>query len=89
MLNNKKIVILGGGTNTYISNHLALSAPAYGTTAKTLANKFRRHEENKMEVDLYLTKMASSDSMLGIVLNMREMSSERKSHRGWLWGSGC
>ena len=56
MLNNKKIVILGGGTNTYISNHLALSAPAYGTTAKTLANKFRRHEENKMEVDLYLTK---------------------------------
>lgn len=61
--NNKKIVILGGGTNTYISNHLALSAPAYGTTAKTLANKFRRHEENKMEVDLYLTKMASSDSI--------------------------
>ena len=63
MLNNKKIIILGGGTNTYISNHLALSAPAYGTTAKTLANKFRRHEENKMEVDLYLTKMASSDSI--------------------------
>lgn len=63
MLNNKKIVILGGGTNTYISNHLALSAPAYGTTAKILANKFRRHEENKMEVDLYLTKMASSDSI--------------------------
>lgn len=59
----KKIAILGGGTNTYISNHLALSAPAYGTTAKTLANKFRRHEENKMEVDLYLTKMASSDSI--------------------------
>lgn len=63
MLNNKKIAILGGGTNTYISNHLALSAPAYGTTAKTLANKFRRHEENKMEVDLYLTKIASSDSI--------------------------
>lgn len=59
----KKLYILGGGTNTYISNHLALSAPAYGTTAKTLANKFRRHEENKMEVDLYLTKMASSDSI--------------------------
>ena len=28
----KKIAILGGGTNTYISNHLALSAPAYNTT---------------------------------------------------------
>lgn len=60
---SRRIAVLGGGTNTYISNHLALSAPAYGTTAKTLANKFRRHEENKMEVDLYLTKMASSDSI--------------------------
>lgn len=54
----RKVVILGGGTNTYISNHLALSAPAYGTTAKTLENKFREHSENKMQVDLYLTKMA-------------------------------
>ena len=58
MLNNKKIAILGGGTNTYISNHLALSAPAYGTTARILANKFKEHPENKMDVELILTKMA-------------------------------
>lgn len=58
--NNKKIVILGGGTNTYISNHLALSAPAYGTTAIELAKKFKIHSENKMDVQLILTKMASS-----------------------------
>ena len=55
---NKRIAIIGGGTNTYISNHLALSAPAYGSTAKRLANKFKAHSENEMQVDLYLTKMA-------------------------------
>ena len=55
---NKRIAIIGGGTNTYISNHLALSAPAYGSTAKKLANKFRANSENEMQVDLYLTKMA-------------------------------
>lgn len=55
---NKRIAIIGGGTNTYISNHLALSAPAYGSTAKKLANKFRANSENQMQVDLYLTKMA-------------------------------
>lgn len=59
--NNKKIVILGGGTNTYVSNHLALSAPAYGSTAITLEDKFRNHPENKMDVNLYLTKMAHPD----------------------------
>ena len=55
---NKRIAIIGGGTNTYISNHLALSAPAYGSTAKKLANKFRANPENQMQVDLYLTNMA-------------------------------
>lgn len=55
---NKRIAIIGGGTNTYISNHLSLSAPAYGTTAKKLANKFRANPENQMQVDLYLTNMA-------------------------------
>lgn len=61
MPSNKKIVILGGGTNTYISNHFALSAPAYGTTAIKLEEKFRQHSENKMDVNLYLTKMAHPD----------------------------
>lgn len=56
---SRKVVILGGGTNTYISNHLALSAPAYGSTAIILEDKFRNHPENKMDVNLYLTKMAN------------------------------
>ena len=58
---SRKVIILGGGTNTYISNHLALSAPAYGSTAITLEDKFRNHPENKMDVNLYLTKMAHPD----------------------------
>lgn len=56
--NNKRIAIIGGGTNSYISNHLTLSAPAYGTTAKHLTIEFEAHKDNKMKVDLYLTKMA-------------------------------
>lgn len=58
--NNKRIAILGGGTNSYISNHLALSAPAYGNTARYLAVELEAHKDNKMKVDLYLTKMASN-----------------------------
>lgn len=54
----KRIAILGGGTNCYISNHFAVSAPAYGQTAIQLAEIFRGHPENKMAVDLILTKMA-------------------------------
>ena len=33
---NKSVIILGGGTFSHISNHLALSAPAFGSTAKQL-----------------------------------------------------
>lgn len=58
--NNKRIAIIGGGTNSYISNHLTLSAPAYGSTAKHLTVEFEAHKDNKMKVDLYLTKMASN-----------------------------
>jgi len=36
----KNIHIIGGGTIFHIRNHLALSAPAYGKTAKTLYEKF-------------------------------------------------
>lgn len=32
----KKLYILGGGTNTFISNHLSLAAPAYGQTTGIL-----------------------------------------------------
>lgn len=50
-------MIYGGGTVSYIRSHLALCAPAYGSTARQLAELSRIHLPN-MKVDLRLTKMA-------------------------------
>ncbi len=58
MSENKRIVIIGGGTVAYLQNHLALCAPAYGMTALSLQQICKRHPDNKLDVDLYLTKMA-------------------------------
>ncbi len=53
----KDLYILGGGTFSYIRNHLALSAPAFGETAKKLKvlcdKKF-----TELETNLLLTRMA-------------------------------
>lgn len=38
MQKNKNVHIFGGGTVAYVANHLALSAPAYGTTALILCS---------------------------------------------------
>jgi len=54
---NKKIIIFGGGTISHVRTHLALCAPAYGTTAKKLAVLCRNLIPN-MDVKLELTKMA-------------------------------
>lgn len=53
----KNVVIYGGGTVSYVRNHLALCAPAYGRTARQLAELSRLYLPN-MKVDLRLTKMA-------------------------------
>lgn len=37
----KNFVVIGGGTVSHVRNHLALCAPAYGTTAKKLHHLFR------------------------------------------------
>ena len=52
-----KTIILGGGTFEPIRNHLALSAPAFGTTAKELHKLIPDSE-------LVLTKMADATSTL-------------------------
>lgn len=54
----KKIHILGGGTVSYVRPHLALTAPAYGETARQLDRLFRAHPQCGGEVALHLTKMA-------------------------------
>lgn len=53
----KKIFILGGGTFSHVRNHLALCAPAFGTTARILAEKLKTPY-------LVLTKMAWAESTL-------------------------
>ncbi len=56
-MNKKSLLIIGGGTFSHVRTHLALCAPAFGTTAKEL--KFlceKRFPE--MDVRLTLTKMA-------------------------------
>mgnify|MGYP003641226578 CR=1 FL=1 len=51
------IYIFGGGTFSSIRNHLALAAPAFGTTA-------RRLKQYLLQAELVLTRMASESSSL-------------------------
>lgn len=53
----KKIHIIGGGTFSHVRSHLALAAPAFGSTAKALYKLFKESNTN-LGVKLYLTKMA-------------------------------
>lgn len=61
------IVVFGGGTIMHVRNHMALCAPAYGSTAKKFsamiqtANRLLNLNYN---VDLRLTKMADCNSCL-------------------------
>jgi len=59
----KNIVIFGGGTISHIRSHLALCAPAYGSTAKKLA-KLCEEIIPEMNVQLALTKMADPGSVM-------------------------
>lgn len=57
--NNKKVVIVGGGTVFHVRPHLAISAPAYGTTARRLSELAKEHPQGgRFDHELYLTKMA-------------------------------
>jgi hypothetical protein len=58
---DKNIVIYGGGTVSYISNHLALCAPSYGQTAHRLGELFQMHKDCYLDVHLHLTRMAGGD----------------------------
>ena len=59
MNNIKNIHIFGGGTVAHISNHFAACAPAYGTTAKRIAELISFDKRfDTLNVHLELTKMA-------------------------------
>ncbi len=53
----KSVEILGGGTVFHVRSHLALSAPAYGTTACRLRDLCSQYS-NKLNINLHLTRMA-------------------------------
>src|SRR4051812_15741339 len=55
----QKVHIIGGGTVSHVRAHLALSAPAYGATARKLYQMCKEYSD-KLDVELHLTKMASA-----------------------------
>lgn len=68
-MSKRRIVIMGGGTINHVRNHLALCAPAYGSTARQLKAYFDAELRAKLlddqfETELVLTKMADSTSHL-------------------------
>lgn len=65
----KRIVILGGGTFAPIRNHMSLCAPAFGTTARRLAQLFEAElaktgQRDQYTVECVLTRMADPASRL-------------------------
>jgi hypothetical protein len=71
----KAIHIIGGGTVSHVRSHMALSAPAYGSTAKQIAKLCEQYAE-KMEVKLHLTKMADQSSTLETLEDVRLLVEE-------------
>lgn len=65
----KRICVIGGGTFNYVRNHLALAAPAFGSTARDITQRLEtqlsaKDLEEIWAVDLHLTRMANPLSQL-------------------------
>lgn len=73
---NKKVCILGGGTVDYIAEHLALSAPAYGATARKIA-ELAKDKFDKCDIDLILTNMALGKN--GSINTVQDLSDKIKT----------
>jgi hypothetical protein len=58
------IEIIGGGTISHVRNHLALCAPAYGTTARQLGKLCYEVDSRHYSVKVHLTKMAGGNENL-------------------------
>lgn len=58
-----KIVIIGGGTISHIKSHLALCAPAYGTTAKRIVD-ILKEVDHDYDIELILTRMAGGGPLV-------------------------
>ncbi len=62
MGDKKQIAIIGGGTISWVASHFALSAPAYGATARRL-ERICRDAWPELDRKMYLTKMAGGASL--------------------------
>ncbi len=60
-MTQKQVHVIGGGTISHVRTHLALCAPAYGTTARRIA-ELAKIQSDTMEVVLHLTKMGDPSS---------------------------
>lgn len=59
----KQVHIFGGGTVNFIRNHLAITAPAYGSTARKLEGLVKERFSPDTEIKMHLTKMAGGDKL--------------------------
>lgn len=73
----KSVHIIGGGTFSYVRNHLSLAAPAFGNTARILRN-YSLERFKTMDVKMHLTKMADSTSNLVTNEDISNLLSELK-----------
>lgn len=67
------VEVVGGGTIVHVRNHLALSAPAYGSTAREIAGIFRRRG---YQTNLTLTRMADAASEYETNEDMQRLAGE-------------
>ena len=65
--------IIGGGTVSHVRNHLALCAPAYGTTAKRLLGLVSSYGQN---AELTLTRMADPSSDYETAEDLTQLAQE-------------
>ena len=72
---NRTVHVVGGGTVSHLRTHLALCAPAYGETARRIADLCREHDKT-MDVVLHLTKMADPKSKIETNADMRELAKQ-------------
>ena len=69
----KKAHIVGGGTVHYVRSHLALAAPAYGSTARMLYNLCHL-QQSAIESVLHLTRMAGGPRGLETTLDVMALA---------------
>lgn len=70
-MDKKQIAIIGGGTVSWISSHLALTAPAYGSTARAI-RQICESTIPEMDSKLYLTRMAGGSHWTDFRLETNE-----------------